>query len=210
MKDVVVIDYGMGNLKSVRSAFEAVGGKVSFSSEPSVVSSANRLVLPGVGAFKDGMQSLNNLNLIPAIEEFVNTKRPLLGICLGMQMFFEVSEEYGQHKGLSLVKGQIKSIPKIEKKQLVRKVPHIGWSRIHESYSWNGTCLSKTSCKEYFYFVHSYMAMPNFDEEKLAVCNYNGIEVAAAVKKENIIGLQFHPEKSGRSGLNILKQFMSQ
>lgn len=212
MKGVVIIDYGMGNIKSVQRGLEYVGANVILSSDPNIISSADRLVLPGVGAFEEGMKGLEEAGLITAIYEFVKSGNPLLGICLGMQMLLEHSEEHGSHQGLGLIQGSVKAIPQYESDKFVRKTPHIGWSSLklltHE-HDRNGTCLRNTSLDESFYFVHSFMAVPDNSKDLLAQCEYEDLLITAAVRSENLTGLQFHPEKSGESGLKILQSFVS-
>jgi len=208
---VVVVDYGMGNLKSVQRGLEKVGANVVVSSHAEEISNADRLLLPGVGAFKDGMTELTKQGVVDAIHAFVNMGKPLLGICLGMQMFLDSSEEHVEHEGLGLIEGGVKAIPQFEDEQLQRKIPHIGWTNLitHDGYAdWSKTCLSQVKPDDFFYFVHSYMAKPSNREHYLAVSHYEGLEITAAINKENVTGLQFHPEKSGEAGLNVLRSFV--
>lgn len=211
MTRVVVVDYGMGNIKSVQRGLEKVGATVQLSSLPEVLASADCLVLPGVGAFEDGMKGLNGTGVVPSINEFVLTGKPLLGICLGMQMLLDQSEEHGSHKGLGLIPGVVKAIPQQEGGVHARKTPHIGWSdllypaNIHD---WRDSILADTTEGEYFYFVHSFMAAPQDETNLFAQCEDEGLRITAAIRKENITGLQFHPEKSGECGLRILERFV--
>jgi len=211
MSDIIVIDYGMGNLKSIQRGLEKVGATVKLSSDPEVVSKADRLVLPGVGAFEAGMHGLKKYGLVDAIYRFVGTGNPLLGICLGMQMFLDKSEEYGDHQGLGLIHGIVKKIPKSDQEDFKRKIPHIGWAALHYSTNekWQDSCLEEVKDGESFYFVHSYMVVPDKKEHILAECKDESLTVTAAVKKDNITGLQFHPEKSGEIGLKVLKSFVN-
>jgi imidazole glycerol-phosphate synthase subunit HisH len=211
MKSVVVIDYGMGNLKSVQRGLEKVGASVILSSDPMVIANAGRLVLPGVGAFEDGMKGLRDAGVIDAINDFVKTGNELLGICLGMQMLLDQSEEHGNHDGLGLIPGDVKEIPKIYHSDFIRKIPHIGWVGIEPSsyQDWKGSCLEGIEPGEYFYFVHSFMAVTEKKENLLAQCEDERVAVSAAIKKDNVTGLQFHPEKSGGVGLKILDRFMT-
>jgi len=211
MSTVVVVDYGMGNLKSVQRGLEKVGAKVVVSSYAEEIANADRLLLPGVGAFKDGMAELRKQGVVDAIFAFVNTGKPLLGICLGMQMFLDTSEEHGEYAGLGLIGGHVKAIPQFENGQLQRKIPHIGWTNLitHDGdAAWSNTCLSQVQSDDFFYFVHSYMAQPTNSEHYLAVSGYESLEIAAAIHKENVTGLQFHPEKSGEAGLRVLSSFL--
>jgi len=210
---VVIIDYGMGNIKSVQRGLEHVGANVDLSYEPEVIRRADRLILPGVGAFENGMSELKKKGLIDVLHEFVKTGRPLMGICLGMQMLFDKSEEHGEHDGLKIIPGSVIKIPLSDKKVQVRKIPHIGWSALHyplNRTSWKGSLIENINEGGYFYFVHSFMAKPKDNSHLLAQCEYEDLSVTAAVRKDNVTGFQFHPEKSGPQGLSILKQFLKQ
>jgi imidazole glycerol-phosphate synthase subunit HisH len=212
MTNVVVIDYGIGNLKSVERSLNKVGASVRFSKDPKVISNAERLVLPGVGAFQVGMQGLTDSGVIPSLNTFVQGGKPLLGICLGMQILFDKSEEHGLHYGLGYIPGTVVKILQKDKNG-VRKIPHIGWNALYSSekqlIKWSKTILTNTKRGEFFYFVHSYMAVPENNSDILAKCEYEGAQITAAIKRDNIIGLQFHPEKSGESGLKILAEFVN-
>ena len=211
MNNVVIVDYGLGNLKSIQRGLDKVSAKVTLSSDLEVIAKADRLVLPGVGAFEAGMAGLQKADLVDVIQGFVKTGNTLLGICLGMQMLLEQSEEHGKHEGLGLIPGVVIEIPENTKGKFARKTPHIGWTKLHpsENKDWRGTCLEDVEVGEYFYFVHSFMAVPVTKKHILAQCEDEGLLVTAAVKKDNVIGLQFHPEKSGEAGLKILKSFVS-
>jgi glutamine amidotransferase len=211
MSRTVVIDYGLSNIKNVRRALEKVGASTEVSSCPEAVLKAERLVLPGVGSFENGMMGLESLGLIEPIIEFTRSGRPLLGICLGMQMLLSNSGEYGYHQGLGLVEGAVKPIRR-SSLDLNAKVPNIGWRTVRGlrgGASWEASCLERHDTRDAVYFVHSYMAEPLKDKDVLAVCDYGGVKVTAAVKRDNITGLQFHPEKSGRAGLKILEEFLN-
>lgn len=211
MTEVVIVDYGIGNLKSVHRGFEEVGANVVLSSNPDTIVDAGHLVLPGVGAFEGGIKGLRKKALDTAIYGFVKKGNPLLGICLGMQLLLEESEEHGKHQGLGLIKGSVKAIPQHHEDQPIRKIPHIGWSELKHpphQHNWSGTCLENTAPNEYFYFVHSFMAILKNQEELLAYSEYESLQVSAAIRRENVTGLQFHPEKSGEFGLKILRQFV--
>lgn len=212
LRRVVVINYGMGNLLSVQRGFEARGAAVEISADPEVIARADRLVLPGVGAFAAGMQELQSRTLIDPVREFVASGRPLLGICLGMQMLMAQSEEFGLHAGLNLIPGRVIKIPDCDGDgHEVRKIPHIGWSALHYPSGrsdWRGTLLANTNEGEYFYFVHSFMAASDDQRDLLAECDYNGVAIAAVVSRQNVMGCQFHPEKSGEAGLGLLDTFL--
>ena len=203
---VTVIDYGSGNLHSVINALRECGGEVLVTGEPVNVRDAERLVLPGVGAFADGMNSLQKRGLIEAIDQFLACQRPFLGICLGMQMLFNQSSEFGENPGLGLVPGRVVEIPRMPG----FKVPHIGWSRIHPrpGGSWCGSILNETSIGSRVYFVHSFSSVPDEEYDRLADTYHGSFRVCAAIQKDNIIGCQFHPEKSGPIGLAMIRQFL--
>jgi glutamine amidotransferase len=205
---VTVVDYGMGNLYSVSRAFEHVGASVMLTEEPSAVVSARRLVLPGVGAFRRGMDELERRGLVEALRDYASANRPLLGICLGMQMLFEESEEFGRHAGLALIPGSVSAIPVRRHDGGVRKIPHIGWTGLLPVADWTGSVLDGVPEGSEAYFVHSYTALPAVESHRVAEADYDGFPITAGVRKENIHGCQFHPEKSGPVGLRILRNFV--
>lgn len=205
MKRVVVIDYGLGNLHSVTKALRHEGADVVVSETPSEIAGADRLVLPGVGAFADGMDGLRKRSLVEPLLEFVATGRPFLGICLGMQLLLSESSEFGRHLGLDIIPGKVELIPKTE----LRKVPQIGWNRLIPGPSgWGGTPLAPLDAGTMMYFVHSYTAVPTREEHRLADADHAGFRVSAAVRKDNVVGTQFHPEKSGAAGLVVLAEYL--
>ena len=212
MKSITVIDYGIVNLGNIVRGFEHVGARVRSSADPDTVRQADRLVLPGVGAFAAGMAELSSRGLDHAVIESTKAGTPLLGICLGMQMLMDRSEEKGVYSGLGILAGSVKAIPREGLDGIrQRKVPHIGWNSLeyppHRSH-WQESCLASTQHGEFCYFVHSYMAVPEDPTHILAQCNYEGLAVNAAIARDNITGLQFHPERSGPEGLKILEQFI--
>ena len=215
MTDVVVIDYGLVNLRNILRGLEYVGAQVESSIDPDRVLRSDRVILPGVGAFAAGMAELQALGMDEALKTVANAGRPVLGICLGMQMLMDTSTEHGQHPGLGLIPGVVLPIPNgsTETGGKLRKVPHIGWNALcypsHLS-SWNGSCLDDTPPGTYCYFVHSYMVEPETTAHVLAQCIYEELPVNGAIRKENITGLQFHPERSGPVGLEILRRFLTQ
>lgn len=191
-----IIDYGMGNLASVKNAFDYLGEKVSVISKPQEVLDADKIILPGVGAFSDAISTLREKELDVAIKKAVGDKKPFLGICLGMQLIFDKSYENGEYEGLSLIRGEI-----VRFSDNV-KIPHIGWNNLSfpkQSPIFNGLT------NPYVYFVHSYYLKTD-EDVVTATVNYGG-EIAVAVQKDNIFATQFHPEKSGEQGLKILKNF---
>jgi glutamine amidotransferase len=209
--DVAIIDYGVGNLLSVRRGLEHVGAKVRVTSDPAEILAASRVVLPGVGAFADGMAELKRNGLDDTVREVAQRGLPLLGICLGMQMLLEESEEFGPSAGLGLIAGKVLPVPAIDSEGHPQKIPHIGWNALEfplERKSWHGTPLQSVAPGDSVYFVHSFMASPDDPACRIADCLYGGTRIAAAVGSANVFGCQFHPEKSGDVGLAILKGFL--
>lgn len=209
---VVVVDYGVGNLLSVTRALEQCGATPQISSDPETVRRAERVVLPGVGAFEACMSSLKASGLRDPVLEFIASERPLFGICVGMQMLMEVGEEFGQHPGLGVIKGRVSRIPDKDRDGAKLKIPHIGWNGLQPgqgaSDAWQGTVLDGIAPGEAAYFVHSYHAVPSEPSDCLALTYYGGQPITAAVARDNVVGTQFHPEKSGRVGLNMLRRFV--
>lgn len=211
MNSVAVVDYGVGNLFSVCRALEHCGVKATLVDTQDAIADATILVLPGVGAFADGMAGLRERGLDKAIIEYAKNGHFLLGICLGMQMLLEVSEEFGSHQGLGIIKGRVAPIPPLNlHTQEKHKIPHIGWKPLIKpsgSHSWQQTILNENETSR-VYFTHSYCAYPDDDNHRLADYLYNGQRISAAIRYGNIFGCQFHPEKSGKAGLQILKNFL--
>ena len=207
---VTVLDYGVGNLLSVKRGLEHFGAEVKITSDYVDIQKADRLVFPGVGAFPNAMQSLEKIGLIDPIKVFIKTGKPFMAICLGMQLLMEESDEFQITKGLGMIKGKVTKLPSKNVQNANHKVPHIGWSRIQpgkDFSNWDSTLLEDNGNRDYAYFVHSYHVLPLEPATILATTNFNGIEVVAAVKSENITAFQFHPEKSSRVGLKILNRF---
>ena len=212
-RTVTVIDYGIGNLLSVTRAVEKCGARPVLSDDPKTIASADCLVLPGVGAFADGMAGLRNRDLIGPIHDFVATGNPMLGICLGMQMLLDESTEFGISDGLGLIPGRVVEIPRVGPKGAVHKVPHIGWAENRPPEGrdigwWAGSILDGTPLGTATYFVHSFTAWPEDESHRLADADYNGCRLSAVVRRGNVYGTQFHPEKSGPAGLSILERFL--
>jgi glutamine amidotransferase len=199
---IAVVDYNMGNLRSVKNAFEKIGKKVDIVKDPSKLKNYDRVILPGVGAFGDAMEHLKEFSLDEAIKEFASSGKPILGICLGMQLLLQSSDEFGNHKGLGLINGHVQKFDK-EKFNSPLKIPHMGWN---ELYLKDNIPLFKNLDKElYLYFVHSFHAVCD-QEYTIGTCEY-GYKFSGAINKDNIYGLQPHPEKSHENGLKILKNF---
>ena len=198
---ITIIDYGVGNLFSLQSSFAAIGREARVVSDPAELKNSGSLILPGVGAFRDAAEKLRRSGMDDAVREEAARGKPLLGICLGMQMLFERSYEYGTHEGLGLLKGEIRPIAERIPAEL--KIPQMGWNALKIVRP--SPLLRYTREGEYVYFVHSYSAV-GCEESLLATTEY-GAELTACVGKDNVFGCQFHPEKSGGTGLRILKAF---
>ena len=210
-KTITIVDYGLGNLFSVSHAFEHIGADVKLVSTAAEIEKAEMLVLPGVGSFLHGMQRLNALGLSDSLKQFAKSQRPLLGICLGMQLLFDESHEFGIYKGLSILPGKVVPIPQKSPKGETHKIPHIGWNELQipsHLKDWDGTYFHGLPQHSSVYFVHSFTAQPVDETHRLADADYNGCQISAAVQAGLILGCQFHPEKSGEVGLNILRHFV--
>ena len=197
---VGIIDYGVGNLFSLRSSLTAIGQQVVVSSDPEILRKADHILLPGVGAFEDAVRKLRDCRMDEMVYEAAKEGKPLMGICLGMQMLFEKSFEYGEHQGLGLLKGQVVAMDGLLPESL--KIPHMGWNALNITRP-DGKLFTNTKEGDYVYFVHSYFATGCGDS--LAARTEYGQWLTAAVEKDNIFGCQFHPEKSGEVGLDILR-----
>lgn len=209
---VAVLDYGMCNLLNVARAFEALDVNVRLITSPDDVVSADRLVVPGVGAFRDSIAELRARGFDEAIRSFIDTGRPFLGICVGMQMLFDASEEFGEHQGLGILPGRVKAVPAVTTQGLAQRVPHIGWNALHPSNDrgWSDTLLDLyVGQTPEVYFVHSFAAVPERREDRLADCWYGGHAICAAVESDNVMATQFHPERSGDIGLDMLRTFIA-
>lgn len=204
---IAIIDYDMGNLKSVAKAFEKVGAEATVTRDPKVMNDASHIVLPGVGAFKDCMRNLEAYGLIDPIAKAVASGKPFLGICLGLQLLFDESSEFGVHKGLSLIPGKVVRFPSSKDENGAElKVPHMGWNEVKKAKE--STLLEGVDDGAYFYFVHSYYAAPADATVTLTKTGY-GVEFTSSIAKDNVFACQFHPEKSQKAGLKVLKNFSS-
>ena len=198
---VAIVDYGVGNLFSLRCSLNAIGADVVVTGDADVIRSADRMILPGVGAFRDAAQKLRDSGLDTVLKDVAKNGKPLLGICLGMQMLFEKSYEFGEYEGLGLIKGSVRPIADVIPESL--KIPQIGWNALDFKRKSDLFCNIKNG--DYVYFVHSYYAA-ECDDAVIATCDY-GAPLTAAVQKGSVYGCQFHPEKSGEVGLAILRAF---
>lgn len=199
---VAIINYGMGNLASVRRAFEDIGAEASIANHPAAIYDANRVVLPGVGSFAEGMKCLSDAGWVDALHDVVMQRKPLLGICLGMQMLASTSHEGGLSAGLGFVPGQVQRLDTLGCKL---RIPHVGWNEV--KYKTSDTIFNEIPDSSDFYFVHSYAFVPENNEHVIATVPYD-CDVAAVIRKENVFGCQFHPEKSSKAGRQLLKNFM--
>ncbi|MCU0717617.1 MAG: imidazole glycerol phosphate synthase subunit HisH [Pirellula sp.] len=204
---VGIIDYQMGNLRSVAKAIEKVGGTSIVSSSPSELEKATHLILPGVGAFGDAMRELSERNLIPWIRDWVSSDRPFLGICLGMQLLFDSSEEGGTHLGLSILPGKVVKFTNAHRPDTEhRKIPHMGWNQVTSTID-PDPMLEGIPSNPYVYFVHSYYVVPADPAVTWLTCDY-GQNFCAAVRRNKMLATQFHPEKSQADGLRLLGNFL--
>ena len=199
---IAIIDYGVGNLFSLKCSFESIGADICVTSDPEQIRKADRIILPGVGAFEDAAKKLRDSGLDKVLKDECANGKPLLGICLGMQLLFERSFEYGEHEGLGLIKGSIRPISDVIDKEL--KIPHIGWNALHFGEK-KDELFKYLKEGDFVYFVHSYYGA-DCCESVIATTEYSA-ELTAAVRCANVCGVQFHPEKSERVGLAILKAF---
>jgi glutamine amidotransferase len=198
-----IVDYNMGNLASVQNAFDKLGSKTKIESHPNKLQSYDKLLLPGVGAFGDAMEHLNRNGMNEAIVQYAQSGKPILGICLGMQLLFDTSREFGEHRGLGLIEGEIVAFDKTQFNHPL-KVPHMGWNELFVTHD---TPLFEGLKDPYLYFVHSFHAL--CDDKFVIGKSFYGYEFIAAVHRENIYGIQPHPEKSHDNGLKILKNFIN-
>jgi glutamine amidotransferase len=206
---IVIIDYGIGNVKSMYNAFFNIGLKTELTCDQHSILNADAVILPGVGAFNKGMENLKERGLFQVIHEYIKKGNPFLGVCLGMQMLLEQSEEFGLTPGLGLIKGKVMKLPIIPHSD--EKLPHVSWNELNEPREgkWKGTILENIPVNTDAYFVHSFVAVPTNESDILSTTNYAGVNFCSAIHHENIYGTQFHPEKSSHRGLSILNNFVN-
>ncbi len=210
--NITLLDYGMANLLNVARAFEYCGANVKIVDNFESLGSPDRLVVPGVGAFEQVLSQIRSRNFDHAILDFCKSGKPLMGICVGMQMLFEGSEEFGIHYGLGVMPGIVKKVPKLTVDGHAQRVPHIGWSHLVETeygFDWESTLLKPfVGQSPAFYFVHSFSAQPQNPKDRIADCMYGGHRICAAVQRDNVVATQFHPERSGEAGLILIREFL--
>ena len=206
-----IIDFGMGNLFSVRRACEIAGADATITSERAIVEKADAIVLPGVGAFGDAMDELVRRDLVSLLRDRAKSGTPIMGICLGMQLFMTESCEFGAHKGLNLIEGCVEPLDPTRILNHGLRIPHVGWNRVacQQGRTWKDTPLGGLKEGSYLYFVHSFHAVPAEDSDSLARTRYGGEDFCASVLRGNIFACQFHPERSGDAGLDIYRRFFS-
>ena len=204
--DVAIIDFNLGNLHSVDSACKFVGLNSKITNDKYEIMDAKSAILPGVGAFGEAMDNLKSLNLDKVIFDFVSTGRPFLGICLGLQLLFDESDEFGTYKGLGIIKGKVKKFDFFKDKNNKYSVPQIGWNAIKKNKSWESSLLEFNNENDQMYFVHSYYVVPDDNKYVLSSSKYGNTTYCSSISTDNIFACQFHPEKSGKKGLNIYKK----
>ncbi len=204
---IAIVDYGHGNLFSIDQALRKLGVEPYISSDPDTLLTAERVILPGVGAFAPAMDDLRSSDLYDAVLEVANKEVPLLGICLGMQLLAEASEEFGYHNGLGLIPGTVRRLPKGHGGADDVRIPNVGWRNIRTT----GTDpqLAEIVHDKMVYFVHSFGLYADDKKHVSATCNVNGADIAVAVRRNNVMGFQFHPEKSGSVGLELIRRFLT-
>lgn len=207
LKKIVIIDYKMSNLFSVKNALSIFPVEVVISSDYTELKTADAAILPGVGAFKEAMNSLNRLDLISPIHDFISIEKPFLGICLGFQLLFSESFEFGLHRGMGILEGEVLAL---KKKVSIDKIPHVGWNKVFfvDNRNQTSSFLNGVPNKEHFYFVHSFFVKPLIDEIILTHTTYGDFKFCSAIMKGNLLATQFHPEKSGTVGINFLNNFL--
>ena len=207
MTTIAILDYGVGNVLSIYNAVVKIGSKVVITNDKTEILAADGLIIPGVGAFAHGMRSLVQYDLVNFVQDVASSSKPIMGICLGMQMLFSHSSEFGTTQGLNLIDGRVEKLKHPEGEKI--KLPHVSWNNIskNEKIEWGSTILESVSNSEEMYFVHSFAAIPSNSENILSTTNYQGVEFCSSVKRSNIYGCQFHPEKSALEGLKVISNF---
>ena len=210
-KKIAIIDYQLGNLFSVRQACVYLGYDAVITSDKNELLEADYAILPGVGAFGDAMNNLEGLDMISPIKDFIAGGKPFMGVCLGLQLLFSESEEFGASKGLNLIEGTVQKFPPRNSQNEVLKVPQIEWNNIRETpdRKWENTPLQSCHNGDYMYFVHSFFVKPQIQDTVLSLTSYGGMTYCSSVLQKNIFACQVHPEKSGRHGVQIYKNWLT-
>lgn len=208
--NVVVIDYGIGNVFSVLRALERLNVNGVLTSDPKKIMDADKVILPGVGAFGRAASRLVDMGLDRVIHDYVATAKPFLGICVGMQLLMDVGEEFGEHSGLGIIPGRVQKLSAVDAKGDACRIPLIGWTEIEEAWpgAWDNAPFSQRTGQNTFYFVHSYQAIVKNQRHCIAMHRLGDTKIVSAVRHENVLGVQFHPEKSGDDGLEMLSNFL--
>lgn len=209
---IVIVDYNLGNLFSVANMCDHLGFDAKISSNKNEILDSDFLILPGVGAFGDAMATLKSLDLIEPIRDFVNSGKPIMGVCLGMQLLFTESEEFGNNKGLGIVNGVVKRFPAYTKNGERVKIPQIEWNSIHvrDNSQFQNSPLKDCSENDFMYFVHSYYVVPEDESVVLTTTDYGGVSYCSSILSKNVFACQFHPEKSAHNGISIYSNFLNQ
>ena len=209
---IAIIDYEAGNLYSVQHACNFVGAESKITSDVREIMAADGVILPGVGAFGEAMDNLRKKGLIDPIRDFVKSGKPFMGVCLGLQLLFTQSEEFGLHQGLNLIEGEVKRFPNKNPKGKAVRVPQIGWNQIksQDKNRWKKSPFKNLADNEFMYFVHSFFVTPKDKKDILSTSNYEGIEYCSSILRDNLFATQFHPEKSAQEGIKIYKNWTDQ
>jgi len=212
LEKIIIVDTQSSNILSLKKALEIFHSNISVTTDPQAILSAHKIFFPGVGAFKKVMETLERRKLIDILIKAKEKEIPLFGICLGLQLLFNESEEFGLSKGLGIIEGNVKKLPKDSKNNEKLKVPNIGWFKLNLNKKFTNKKFSKfvgsVDENNFYYFVHSYFVNPLQKENIVATYNFGGHEIPAIVSKDNVIGCQFHPEKSGKKGLELISNFL--
>ncbi|MCW3070128.1 MAG: hypothetical protein JWO44_18 [Bacteroidetes bacterium] len=210
---IVILDYGLGNLFSVQHVCKHLGYETLVSHDRKDLADADAVILPGVGAFRDAADSMHERGLVSPLKDFISSGKPFMGVCLGMQLLFSESEEFGSSEGLNIIEGSIKKFPSVGEAGNKIRVPQIGWNRIKETekgVKWKDSPLHSIEEGSYMYFVHSYYAKPANEACILSVTEYEGLNYCSSVKQDNVFAMQFHPEKSAEHGIGIYRNWLKE
>jgi glutamine amidotransferase len=204
---IAIVDYSLGNLFSIKHACEYAGLSPIITSDKNEILSADAVLLPGMGAYGDAMKTLHKLDLVSVLHDFAQSGKYLIGVCLGIQLLMRESCEFGNHKGLGIIEGTVEPLDHPLEGERFLKVPQIGWNQLKPARTWSGTPLNKIPVNEYMYFVHSFFPSPEDKSTVVTTTTYGGIEFCSSLMKENIFACLFHPERSGKYGLQIYENF---